>query len=332
MIDQAFPLWIWVDTSRACNLACKFCYSKVSHGDEHLGVEEFQKYLDTLLACEDILIQKMNLNWRGDPLMNPALPDLLSEIDSRNVDFPYEFHTNGVLMTRQDAENIVSSMNGGKVFVSIDGGTERGHDFNRGRGTFRGALQAARFLLEARGDRPTPELGIYQLDLGDSEADYDDEFVDLVGQVDEWVRIDPVHPKSGLRVKAKEHRPAMHKKKSDEKDFRSQSLPVVPQDRWWSLEVPEDTSVPRGACFWAGNSIFIAPNGDVSVCLLSYSSDGVLGNLRSDSISSLIANAREFREQIEQRGRVCVAHCQKCRMAEGVPHPIRLTRRDAEEL
>ena len=75
MIKEPLPVWLWMDASRSCNLACKFCYSKASHKNQHMAPEDFRNYLDKLMGSDQITIQKMNLNWRGGPADEPPTSD-----------------------------------------------------------------------------------------------------------------------------------------------------------------------------------------------------------------------------------------------------------------
>jgi MoaA/NifB/PqqE/SkfB family radical SAM enzyme len=322
-MSSPVPLWLWVDATRSCNLACRLCYTKRSHADEHLSPTTFRRFLDVLLNSGEVVIQKFHFNWRGDPLMNPALPELMAELEARNPDFSYEFHTNGGPLTPETAKALTAVARRGEFFVSIDGGTERSHDFNRGPGSFRQALRAARLLLDARGKQPTPWLGIYQLNLGEDESAYDPEFRELVRRVDGWVRIDPIHPGSGRRIKV--DAPARVRTRTLLGDQSPSEPPdeLRPSDRWWTHDIAEDDTVPHDPCFWAGNALFVAPNGDVSVCLLSHTRDGVLGNLLQDELPQILQRARDFRASIERLGRAAVPHCSGCRMAPGVARPLR---------
>lgn len=127
-----------------CNLKCKFCYTRLSQYESYLTREHLCQYLRVQLENELILIQKMNFNWRGEPLMNPNFIELIVELEERDLHFPWEFHTNGTLIDDHIAFELVKKLRRGKVFVSIDGGTEISHDLNRGNGTFRRALDGLR--------------------------------------------------------------------------------------------------------------------------------------------------------------------------------------------
>jgi len=316
------PLWLWIDPTRECGLKCHFCYTKRSHGSEHLHPQRLRSYLDTLLGSPEVSIQKLNFNWRGDPLMNPDFLELLAEVEGRNLHFPMEFHTNGTTLDQQVAGELVAIVKRIQIFVSIDGGTESSHDFNRGAGTYRKALSGLDHLLQERGSGTEPRIGLFQLDLGVAEDQYDPEFLRLAAKVDEWVRIDPIHPTSGRRIHPRV--PGSGSTRGGESaghGGRIGSIDVVPTDRWWAREVPEGNRQPQGPCFWAGNALFIAPSGDVSVCLLSHTSDGILGNLLVDPLSSILANAARYRSNILNLGRSGITHCAKCRVFEGEAKP-----------
>ena len=308
------PLWIWIDPTRECGLKCRFCYTKRSHGSEHLSVEKLRRYLDVLLAARGVVLQKLNFNWRGDPLMNPAFLELLEEMEARNLPFPVEFHTNGTTLDHRTATSLVATLNQIQVFVSIDGGNEPSHDFNRGAGTYRKALAGLARLLDARGARSTPRIGVFQLSMGVPESSYDPEFVRLAGAADEWVRINPIHPTSGRRV-----RPRVSAGDDSVVGDSAAPLNVSPDDRWWAREVPSRDERPQGPCFWAGNALFIAPDGDAYVCLLSHSRDGVLGNLLTTPVEEIVERGRRFRGDIERLTREGIDHCARCRVAEGDP-------------
>jgi hypothetical protein len=50
----------------------------------------------------------------------------------------------------------------------------------------------------------------------------------------------------------------------------------------------------NGACFWAGHALCIAPSGDVSICLLSHCSSGIIGNLVNDRVEDVVARGVSF--------------------------------------
>ena len=299
MRSNTEKLWLWIDPTRRCNLACELCYTKASHADEDLTPRNLEIMLDNIERSESTEIQKIHLTWRGEPLMNNQFPDLVRIISERYPDTPIEWHTNGVLLKKRIADKVLEASRihrDHRVYVSIDGGNKLAHESNRGLGTYDKTLAGLETILDARGSEKRPQLGLYQLDMGIPVSEYDEKFLELANRVDIWARIAPVHDK-GLE-------PAETTISADRK--------IEPGD------APSPS--PQGACFWAGNSFCVAPNGDVHVCLLSHSKLGVVGNLIRETAEPIHVRAREYRQRLDTLGRDRVTHCTGCLKPCGDAH------------
>jgi MoaA/NifB/PqqE/SkfB family radical SAM enzyme len=156
-------VWLWIDPTRRCNISCRLCYARPSHGPDDLKPQTFCEILDSLTASNSLTIRELTLNWRGEPLMNPAFESLLEILRTRRVKFPLQFHTNCTLLTPDRAAKIVESIGSMplRIYLSIDGGSEASHDANRGRGTFQRAVTGAMNLIRARGSRANLQLILY---------------------------------------------------------------------------------------------------------------------------------------------------------------------------
>src|SRR3546814_14013896 len=75
--------------------------------------------------------------------------------------------------------------------------------------------------------------------------------------------------------------------------------------------------VPGGSCFWAGHTLCLAPDGKVSVCVISHGRAGVVGNLFDETPEAVVDRAVAFRRMLESAGRACVGHCSTCRKQIG---------------
>ena len=232
--------------------------------------------------------------------MNPQFPQFLSYLMKLEPPFRVEFHTNATLITEELAHELTGVRGSLSIAVSLDGGTEASHDANRGVGSFRRSLTGLRRLLKARGTRAFPKINIHQLDLRENPAFFDAGFMDLTKQVDEWQIKKPILP-SGDRTTFKES------------GVTPGGSPLIKD---WEIAKPPVTR-PLGACFWAGNALCIAPSGDVAVCLLSSTKDGVLGNILADGVDTIMKRSRSFRESLENASRSNLAHCRECLMEEG---------------
>ncbi|GGN49098.1 sulfatase maturation enzyme AslB (radical SAM superfamily) [Actinoplanes campanulatus] len=227
-VNAATPIWIWLDSAATCNIACKLCYTTPMRSPSFMPLELFTGIVDAVRAAP-VEVIKFHLNWRGEPVSNPRLAQMLS-ILSRHP-WPVEWHTNATMLTRRKAAAVVESHPGQRIMLSLDGGNRSSFEANRGAGTWSRALRGAEALLDARNGRPNPSIGIHQLDLGVDPRQWETRFHDIVSRVDQHVIEKPVD----LDGAVVGHQPV---------------------------------AIPDGPCFWMGNILAIDVNGDAWTCLL----------------------------------------------------------------
>ena len=155
-------------------------------------------------------------------------------------------------------------------------------------------------MLKARGPCKVPKVVLHQLNLCVPESEYDDEFVAFLKAVDERQLKYPIVPGGDRTLFAAA-------------EYNSGGTDLIrnwPSAMSWS-------PFPSGPCFWAGNVLCVAPDGDVSICLLSMSRIGVIGNLLEEDLWPILMRARTWRRQLEENGRSFFKHCESCKMEEG---------------
>ncbi len=134
-------LTIGFELSNLCNLHCTHCIrGSQQERIEHLDFGLFQRVLDE--ACEsfdDIAVVFTG----GEPLASDLFPSAVAALTARRI--PYRFVTNGWLVPR----HLPLLLRHPPTFVriSLSGATDRTHDRQRGRGSFRRALLASAVLL-----------------------------------------------------------------------------------------------------------------------------------------------------------------------------------------
>src|SRR4030095_15155781 len=141
------PVWLWIDPTRNCNLACKLCYTKLSHNKDVMEPDTLETILDNLLSETSIQVKMIHLNWRGEPLMNRKFHQLLDIVLQREIGVPIHWHTNGMLLTPNRVEELLRLRGDYTVYVSIDGGNTESHDKNRGDGSFEASITGLQRLL-----------------------------------------------------------------------------------------------------------------------------------------------------------------------------------------
>ncbi|MBI5027148.1 MAG: radical SAM protein [Nitrospirae bacterium] len=129
--------YLELQITNRCNLRCGHCYLG-KPGEIDLGLKEIKNILEELEAMQGLRL----LLSGGEPLLHPEfwkINDLLPEFALRSV-----LLTNGTLLNTKT----VRRLNVHEIQVSLDG-LEDGHDFLRGKGTFKKALHGITNAKEA---------------------------------------------------------------------------------------------------------------------------------------------------------------------------------------
>jgi MoaA/NifB/PqqE/SkfB family radical SAM enzyme len=148
-LDLGFEL------SNLCNLHCTHCIRGSHQAElEHLDLTLYRRILDEARALFDPLAVIFT---GGEPLASELFPAAVQELAARGL--PYRFVTNGWLVPR----HLPLLLRHPPTFVriSLSGASERTHDRQRGRGSFRRALLAAAVLL-SRGIRAEMSMVVTQ--------------------------------------------------------------------------------------------------------------------------------------------------------------------------
>lgn len=126
------PLSLQIETASACNFKCKFCI----HGNDKLLIEKhyhsgimtfelFEKIVSDLGQFEE-KIKYITLHSRGEPLLNPRLPEMIKLLKKTGVVDKISLNTNGALLTSDLTHKLVD---GGLDFIrfSIEGITSKAY-------------------------------------------------------------------------------------------------------------------------------------------------------------------------------------------------------------
>src|ERR671917_984130 len=110
------PTELQVEVTGACNLRCRMCLVRyapaVGRKEGALAYEDFLALVDELPE-----LRKLTLQGLGEPLLSPHLVDMVRHAAERGVEVG--FNTNGTLLTRPIAEELVSA-GLGWLHVSLD--------------------------------------------------------------------------------------------------------------------------------------------------------------------------------------------------------------------
>jgi MoaA/NifB/PqqE/SkfB family radical SAM enzyme len=281
-------IWVWIDPTNFCNLACKLCYTKSGHGKDYLSIEDFQIIVDKLTNSMNIEVEMLHLNWKGEPFLNTRILDFIKYLNEIQVKFPVHIHTNGTILSKKLIESLcyLEFDIDFTMFFSLDGGSKELHEVNRGVDTFDKTIENLNFIL---GLPKSFKVGIYEIIIEDSNNSI---YNVVKGKIDYHRRVYPIYP--------------------DVEEVNFFKKINISNKNLVNIENLDNFTVPEGACLFAGNTIAISPLGMVSVCLISNSREGYLGNIFTQSLEDIVLNANNFKKKLILEGRKNLSHCQYC--------------------
>ena len=114
------PLCFDLEVASICDLACGFCYRQyISTPDKIMKKDLAFKLID---QAAELGVPSMKFNWRGEPLLNPKLPEIIDYAKKKGI-LETIINTNA---TKLDEKMSVEIINSGLdiMIYSFDGGTK----------------------------------------------------------------------------------------------------------------------------------------------------------------------------------------------------------------
>jgi MoaA/NifB/PqqE/SkfB family radical SAM enzyme len=274
------PLAIGFELSNLCNLHCTHCI-RGSHQEriEHLDLALFRRVLDEASASFDPISVVFT---GGEPLASELFPLAVEELGERGI--AYRFVTNGWLLPRHLP--LLQRHPPTFVRISLSGASERTHDRQRGRGSFRRALLGSAVLLRA-GLRTEMSMVVTR----DSRDELDEavRLANDLGLAEFHFMLPQPTPETAI----------------DESDLSPHEWDAVTREVRMiatrspvpiALDYGTSSPLPRETCnTMAMRQIYIDANGRVPFCcqLSRYGTgpEAVLGDLTVESLATVIARA-----------------------------------------
>lgn len=142
------PIRLWIETASSCNLRCVMCPNKeLAAGTKGLmSLALFRKIID---ECRHFA-SDVYLHHRGEPLLNPALFDMIAY--ARSAGLRTRFHTNGTLLDKDKARRLLDAAPD-LVSFSFDGFSKATYEHVRAGATFEHTLANIIHLATMRRER-----------------------------------------------------------------------------------------------------------------------------------------------------------------------------------
>ena len=114
------PLCFDIEVASICDLACAFCYRQyIATPDKIMKKELAFKLID---QASKLNIPSIKFNWRGEPLLNPKLPEIIDYAKKKGV-LETIINTNATKLDEKMSEKIIKSGLDMMIY-SFDGGTK----------------------------------------------------------------------------------------------------------------------------------------------------------------------------------------------------------------
>ena len=118
------PQCIDIETAAICDLACPHCFR------EHLitpdKIMSMKLYEKIMLQIKSLEIPSLKLNWRGEPLLNPNLIEMI-DLAKKNGVLDVSINTNATTLDARKSNEILDS-GLDQIIFSFDGGTKKTYE------------------------------------------------------------------------------------------------------------------------------------------------------------------------------------------------------------
>lgn len=273
LIPLKAPATVYIDPSNICNFRCAFCPT----GDQELiqsinrprGVmdfELFKKIADDLLVFNGA-IKRVNLCKDGEPLLNQNVSKMVSYIKSKNVAENVDLTTNGSLLDKVKAIELIEAELDG-VRISVEHVDDKGYkEITNTETSYNTIKENVSFLFNEKTKRNSSlKVHVKVIDTGLTELQKE-KFLNDFSSISDTINIETLMGWSASNIK----------------DFTL--------GKGKDIKTGQDGKTPlktdRIVCPNPFKTIAISFNGLVSVCCCDWSLGTIIGDAKLETIADI---------------------------------------------
>lgn len=118
------PLCLDIEVAAVCDLACPFCYRQhIATPDKIMAPDLAFRLID---EAAELGVPSIKLNWRGEPLLNPQLPDFVAHAKKRGI-LDTIINTNATELDERMSRRLIDAGLDLMIY-SFDGGTRESYE------------------------------------------------------------------------------------------------------------------------------------------------------------------------------------------------------------
>lgn len=165
---SSYPLMLQIEPTTHCNLECTMCANPISRRKKHhMSFEDFKRIIDRAP-----FLKKVSLVGAGEPLMNPAIFDMISYARSKGI--AIGFATNGMLLSDASYRNMCAKLieaGSDWLNISIDSADRAKYENIRRGASLDFVTNNIKRLVEARGKNERPDISIWFVIMENNVSD-----------------------------------------------------------------------------------------------------------------------------------------------------------------
>jgi len=292
------PQCIDIETAAICDLACPHCFREyLITPDKVMTMNLYNKIINEV---KEMKVPSIKLNWRGEPLLNPNLIEMI-KLAKLNGVIDVSINTNAVTLNKKKSLEIIDSGLDNIIF-SFDGGSEKTYEkYRPGRfkkNSFKAVYENIKnfCILKKEKKRLFPITKIQMVITNETKSEINDFFNLFEGYVDD-ITVTPYQERGGglddvnNKIKQKLKNYFIKNNLSLETPYLSQG-----DDKLFVSE-------GRESCFQPLQRLMITYNGMVAMCCLDWGAQHCVGYVDELAYQNDIENDK-VNEKIQkgQRG------------------------------
>ena len=160
-----FPVHLDIEATSRCNLRCTFCDRQPFLDKGQLGDIDFTLFTKIIDEGTELGLYSLKLNYRGEPLLHPRLPEMIRYAKQRNIVDVY-CNTNAMLLTELKAKQLIDA-GLDRISISVEGTDPVAYEAARIGSRFDTVKRNVEYLLNLRSrlNMPRPKIRIQTVRL-----------------------------------------------------------------------------------------------------------------------------------------------------------------------
>ena len=274
---EAAPMSLGIEVTNACNLKCIMCHRQVM--TRKVGFMDFELFRECARQGIEMGAKMIVPFNYGEALLHPRLTDMVEYIKSRSRETIVKVNTNGMLLAKDYARNLIGA-GIDEITFSLEGCTKESHERIAIGSDYNTILANLTDLIDMRKGNAKPQIRVCMVRMEETESEMK-QFVKKWRPIVDSITIHDMNTGYGTL-----------------KDRRVRKSPLkrkVPcRELWLKLQV-----------LW---------DGSVTVCCIDYDGRLRIGNVEKDSLRDLWFSPRmnEMREIHRLREFAKIPICNKC--------------------